>query len=137
MNSMVVIAAPESNDYDTGDIAIELDGGGATNAVITGPAMTGKPSAFLRQVNERVHFTLNANTSVPFDQWHQLRSTPLDRIYESAGRVEMRFGMVAGSEGLPITASFANDTGALSVRLKISGSSSLVAGTLTWVAQFA
>ena len=137
VNSMVVIAAPESNDYDTGDIAVELDGGGATNAVITGPLMTGKPSAFLRQVNERVHFTLNASTSVPFDAWHQLRSTPLDRIYESAGRVEMRFGMVAGEEGLPITASFANDTGALSVRLKISGSSSQVCGTLTWAAQFA
>ena len=137
VNSMLVIAAPESNDYDTGDIEVELDGGGATNAVITGPLMSGKPSAFLRQVNERVHFTLNASTEIPFDAWHQLRSTPLDRIYESAGRVEMRFGMFAGSEGTPITASFANDTGALSVRKKISDTTSNVCGTMTWAAQFA
>ena len=133
----MVIAAPESNDYDTGDIEVELDGGGATNAVITGPLMAGKPSAFLRQVNERVHFTLNASTSVPFDAWHQLRSTPLDRIYESAGRVEMRFGMVGGEDGLPIATTFENSTGALFARLKIQGSSSHVAGTLTWAAQFA
>ena len=136
VNSMVVIAAPESNDYDTGDIEVELNGGGATNAVITGPVMPEKPSAFLRQVNGRVYFTLNASTSIPLDAWHQLRSMPLDRIYESAGRVEMRSGMVAGSGGIPIVASFANDTGVLSVRLK-TGSSSYVCGTLTWAAQFA
>lgn len=131
VNSMVVIAAPESNDYDTGDIEVELDGGGIT------PLMAGKPSAFLRQVNGRVHFTLNASTTIPFNVWHLMRSTPLDRIYESAGRVEMRFGMVGGEDGLPIATTFENSTGALFVRLKIQGSSSHVAGTLTWAAQFA
>ena len=130
VNSMVVITAPETTDYDTGDIEVAL------NANVTGAMMPGKPSAFLRQVNERVYFTLNASTSVPFNAWHQLRSTPLDRVYESVGRVEMR-GMVTGSEGLPIGASFANDTGLLSVRLKISGTTNYVSGTLTWAAQFA
>lgn len=130
VNSMVVITAPETTDYDTDDIAVEL------NDNVTGAMMPGKPSAFLRQVNGRVHFTLNASTAVPFDVWHQLRTTPLDRIYESAGRVEMR-GVLTGSGGLPIGASFANDTGMFSVRLKISGSTSYVCGTLTWAAQFA
>ena len=130
VNSMVVITAPEANDYDTGDIEVAL------NSNVTGAMMPGKPSAFLRQVNERVYFTLNAVTSVPFDAWHRLRDTPLDRIYESVGRVEMR-GVLTGSEGLPIGASFANDTGMFSVRLKVSGTTSYVGGTLTWATQFA
>ena len=133
LHSMVVITAPEANDYDSGEISIPL------TASVLEPMLPGKPSAFMRQVNDRVFLTLNAKVWLAPDTWVQLQNSPFDRVYESVGRVGMA-GVLVGSAGRPIGTTFQNESspGRLAVRVQAADSAAYyVAGTLSWVAQFA
>ena len=90
-------------------------------------------------MNDRVFLTLNAKVSAAPDTWVQLQSAPFDRVYESVGRVGMA-GMLLGSAGRPIGTTFENESspGRLAVRVQAAdGPVWFVAGTLSWVAQFA
>ena len=133
VHSMVVITAPEANDYDSGEITIPV------GSSVLGPKFQWKPSMFLRQVNDRVFLTLNANVSLAPDTWYVLQGELFDRDHESDGLVGMA-GVLMGSAGRPIGASFeyVSSPRRLAVRMPESTDPTVyVVGTLSWVARFA
>ena len=133
VHSMVVITAPEANDYDSGEITIPV------GSSVLGAKFQWKPSMFLRQVNDRVFLTVNASVSLAPDTWYVLQSELFERDHESDGLVGMS-GVLMGSAGRPIGASFdyVSSPRRLAVRMPESTDpTTYVVGTLSWVARFA
>lgn len=127
----LVIDAPETNVYDSGQIQV------ATQSIITSNALPGPYPLYLRQRGPNVELTANASANIANDTWVPVTTKPLPTRYQALNDIEGR-GIFIGAQGVPIGASFDTNTHLLNLRIKVPNlTSNVVMGKINWRAQFA